>query len=423
MDRNIPTKIAVLLPPLLLAALAMLVSACAQAAPSVPVVDSATLTGKVMAGYQGWFRCPGDGGGSGWVHWSTDPKRITGGTVPFDMWPDTSEYGKDELYPADGMTYPDGSQAYLYSALNAKTVLCHFQWMRDSGIDGVYLQQFVLALPGGVRPSQTYPIVMNNVISAAKATGRVWAVSYDPVGESIDRIYGALTSDWQQKVDSGVTSSPNYLHNNGKPVLNLWATNVTPELASKLIDYFKAPGKYGAFLVGGGNWNWRNIADPAWQAFLKRFDAYMPWNVGNFSKSANGDLDASTGYWDADRAAAQANGTMWIPTIYPAFSCRNIARLRHWPDKQYTFSRNGGKFFWNQWVKLAKMNQQTVFIAMFDEVDEGTAIYKVTNTPPTQGHFVTYDGYPSDWYLRLAQAGIRMVRGQAPITGSIPIKP
>jgi hypothetical protein len=60
---------------------------------------------------------------------------------------------------------------------------------------------------------------------------------------------------------------------------------------------------------------------------------------------------------------------------------------------------------------------------MFDEVDEGTAIFKVTNSPPAQGHFVDYEGLPSDWYLRLVGEGGKMLRGQRAITPDIPIKP
>ena len=36
------------------------------------------------------------------------------------------------------------------------------------------------------------------------------------------------------------------------------------------------------------------------------------------------------------------------------------------------------------------------YVAMFDEVDEATAIFKVSNTPPTQAKFATYDGLPAD---------------------------
>jgi hypothetical protein len=60
---------------------------------------------------------------------------------------------------------------------------------------------------------------------------------------------------------------------------------------------------------------------------------------------------------------------------------------------------------------------------MFDEVDEGTAIFKVTNTPPTQGHFVNLEGMPSDWYLRLVGEATRMLREKRVIPQEIPIQP
>ena len=44
---------------------------------------------------------------------------------------------------------------------------------------------------------------------------------------------------------------------------------------------------------------------------------------------------------------------------------------------------------------------------MFDEVDEGTAVFKVTSPPPIQGHFVGYEGLPGDWYLRLVGEAAR----------------
>ena len=63
------------------------------------------------------------------------------------------------------------------------------------------------------------------------------------------------------------------------------------------------------------------------------------------------------------------------------------------------------------------------FVAMFDEVDEGTAIFKVSNTPPTQAYFVTYEGKPADWYLRLTAEGTKIIAGERPNTGTIPISP
>src|SRR5678810_167222 len=54
-------------------------------------VDATTLHKKVLCGYQGWFRCPGDGGNQ-WIHWSRSSSTITSNTLTFEMWPDMSEY-------------------------------------------------------------------------------------------------------------------------------------------------------------------------------------------------------------------------------------------------------------------------------------------------------------------------------------------
>ncbi len=52
---------------------------------------------------------------------------------------------------------------------------------------------------------------------------------------------------------------------------------------------------------------------------------------------------------------------------------------------------------------------------MFDEVDEGTAIFKVTNDVPDgegQSQFVPLEGLPSDFYLKLVGQATQMMRGE-----------
>ena len=116
----------------------------AALAASPPPVDASTMRHKVLCGYQGWFRCPGDPSGDGWRHWSRNAKALTVETLTFEMWPDTAEFGDDELYVAPGFTHPDGTAARLFSSTHEKTVDRHFRWMEQYGIDGVFVQRFLV---------------------------------------------------------------------------------------------------------------------------------------------------------------------------------------------------------------------------------------------------------------------------------------
>lgn len=410
-------------------AAALLASGPAAGGEPPAVVDARSLRGKVLCGYQGWFRCPGDAAGLGWVHWSRDPRRIAPETLTFEMWPDLTEFPATERYPAPGFTDPGGRPAELFSSDDAATVLRHFGWMRDYGIDGVWLQHFVVDLPGGPG-ERRYPSrrrVLGHVRSAARATGRVWALTFDVAGMPPERTFDVLTAEWRRLVDSGVTNDPRYVHQGGRPVVQVWGfyrndpgNRMSVALAHRLIDFFKAPGPYSAYLVGGGDWNWRKNPDPQWQAFLRRFDAYAPWNVGNYSIDAAGVRHAGMHGWADDKRECERRGVAWLPVVYPGFSWDNLKGTR--PGTS-TIPRNGGRFLWEQFHELARLGADSAIVAMFDEVDEGTAVFKVTSRPPTQAHFVGLDGLPSDWYLRLVGEGSRMLRGGRPPTAAIPIRP
>lgn len=146
----------------------------------------------------------------------------------------------------------------------------------------------------------------------------------------------------------------------------------------------------------------------------------MPWNTGNYSVDAAGVKSASAGAWEEDRRECARRGVLWIPTLYPGFGWDN---LKQQSPGTSTIPRRSGQFLWEQFYKLAQLGGESAYIAMFDEVDEGTAIFKVTSDPPTQARFIGYDGLPGDWYLRLVGEGARMLRKQRPLTATIPIKP
>jgi len=378
-------------------------------------VDATTLHGKVLCGYQGWFRCPGDGG-SQWIHWSRSTSTIASNTLTFEMWPEMSEY--THQYAAPGFTHPGGARAYLFSAQDQQTVNKHFDWMQDYGIDGVFLSRFVVTVAS--HPTN----VLNNVRNAANRTGRTFALEYDMSGQPTNSLFSQLTNDWCWLVDkTHITQDPRYLHHNGKPVLMIWgffSDRFSPALANQIIDFFKTNATYGVTLVGGGEWWWDSDATPGWASVFRRFDVYSPWNTGNYYTDGFGNKYASTGYWSQDLADATAAGMLYLPQVYPGFSWDNLMQQ---PPGTSKIDRLGGAFLWRQFYDVANLGVDMAFVGMFDEVDEGTAIFKVSNTPPTQGYFVTYDGYPTDWYLRLTAEGAKVVAGERPNTPNIPILP
>jgi hypothetical protein len=64
-----------------------------------------------------------------------------------------------------------------------------------------------------------------------------------------------------------------------------------------------------------------------------------------------------------------------------------------------------------------------IYQAMFDEMDEGTAIFKCTNDPPVgESRFLTFEGLPSDHYLWLTGLGGKLLRGEIEATPNLPTR-
>ncbi|MCP4639389.1 MAG: xylosidase/arabinosidase, partial [bacterium] len=174
--------------------------------PSVPGVDTTTLTGKVVCGYQGWFTCPGDGAARGWFHWG-GRGGFEPGACSIDIWPDMSELDDDEKHPTD-FKHADGSTAHVFSSVNRKTVLRHFEWMRDYDIDAAFVQRFVgeTFRPNGLNHCTT---VLGHCREGANRCGRVYAVMYDLSGMRAGQV-DRVMDDWRALVDRmGITRDAN----------------------------------------------------------------------------------------------------------------------------------------------------------------------------------------------------------------------
>ncbi|WNG17263.1 glycoside hydrolase family 71/99-like protein [Cystobacter fuscus] len=374
-------------------------------------VDATTLKGKLLCGYQGWFRTPGDDDNTGWQHYIPDWGGVMSPSkIAVDYWPDMTEYTPAERHAATGFTNPDGTAATLFSANNARTVLRHFQWMEAHGIDGVAVQRF---LPGA-SPDLPTLRVLSHVRAAANLTGRTFFVEYDMTGTPESELVSTITRDWHYLVDTlKLTSDSRYLHHNGLPVVGIFGffrDRFSPATAHAILDIFKGPGPYQAFVEGAGAWYWNIEPYPEeWKQVIYRMGAWQPWNTGN-SGSNPGDVPNSS-YWAADQAALAARGVMYVPQLYPGSSDFNRSGKVWDPSAD---NRQSGAFLWSQVARAASIGASSVFLGMFDEIDEGTQIFKVSSTPPTQAHFRDNQGLPSDAYLCFTGQATKMIRGEIP---------
>ena len=364
-------------------------------------VDTTSLRGKVMCGYQGWFRCPNDaatwdgfigattrrigagppelrdvaGHGRILPQWSVIPRPVS--PIPEPAQPEAVH---SQQCPELGIS--SGCATTRRPGCNISSWTCPMDRCRPSSLP------FAGARPcpgGGAQPVHGhFPMI----VAARHAgpgfrcppprTGKGWwttsrsskfallaCKSSQPVVKS-----GASTSG--TRADAPTELAPGRLLQNSRPVCRL-------------------PGRWRRLGLAT-----RSRPRRKWRKILRAVRRFCPWNVGNYvpkrvRREARGDNN-----W-AKITKCERLGMLWIPVVLSGLSVvRSLQRLA--PGTSL-IPRRGGRFL-GAIRRIVPTGADTVYVAMFDEVDEGTAVFKVTSSPPTQGHFVGYDGLPSDWYSR-----------------------
>ena len=162
-----------------------------------------------------------------------------------------------------------------------------------------------------------------------------------------------------------------------------------------------------------------SVKDAKLHKVVRSADIISPWSVGRF-----GSPEAAARYAETtakgDLAWCREQHKDFLPVVFPGFSWHNMVPRA--PFDQ--IPRLQGRFLWAQYAALRKAGATMVYQAMFDEVDEGTAIFMCTDDPPVgESRFLTYEGLPSDHYLRLVGQATLMVYGKAPVTEEPPDLP
>lgn len=391
--------------------LLLLLWAGLAAAADPEAADRSTLQGKLMAGYQGWFTAEGDGAQRGWTHWTRDGRLPTPDNIRVDLWPDLSEFGPAERF-ATGFKHADGRTADLFSSLPRETVARHFRWMREYGIDGAFLQRFTAGLRDTVH-RRNLDTVLTNCLAAAASEGRVLALMYDLSGTPGAR-FPEVKEDWLRLDSDGrLTGAAPYLRHRDKPLVALWGVGFsdhrpyTVAQCADLVAFFR--GRGCAVLLGVPCY-WRTgtrdaVADPALPELLASVDVLSPWTVGRYATPEAAEAYARDTL-APDLAWCRERGVDLLPVAFPGFSWHNMNPGS--PSDQ--IPRLKGRFFQAQLDTHRAAGAGMQYVAMFDEVDEGTAIFKCADSPPAGAPFVTLEGLPSDHYLRLAGEAARRLK-------------
>lgn len=362
--------------------------------------------GLVMAGYQGWHNAEGDGANRGWYHY----RGRTGfhpGSTNVDLWPDVSEYPK--VYPSP-FTFDDGTTAYLQSAYDYSTVDTHFRWMQEYGLDGVFMQRFV----GEIRNESGrhhFSTVLSHAMTAANKYGRAIAVMYDLSGMQPGDEQVLLDDIRQLAHEHSImehAKNPSYLYHNGRPLVTVWGVGFNDHRryglreAQTIVSGLK---QMGFSVMIGVPTHWRDLeddteSDPQLLDIIRQCDVVMPWFVGRYNEETYKNFHSLI---RKDIAWSKTNGVDYAPLCFPGFSWKNM----HYPHTPaVTIPRNKGSFFRKQLDFCLSAGAEMLYIAMFDEIDEGTAIYKIARKVPTPAPGSTFtpleEGIGSDHYLKIA---------------------
>jgi hypothetical protein len=249
-----------------------------------------------------------------------------------------------------------------------------------------------------------------------------------------DAALQAIEKDWLHlNGDLHLTDSPAYIVDRGKPVVAVWGLGFTDrdinaEQAEAIIHYFRT-ASVPATVLGGVPASWRNLGSDGyypdsrtelqWAAMYRSLDVISPWAVGRYRDDDGADSFARRRLFP-DSAEARRLGIEYMPVVFPGFSWHHGAG---WATKAPLNStpRRCGAFYQHQIDNTIKAGAQMLYTAMFDEINEGTAIFKLATDPSKQPvgtklFALDVNGCltaTSDMYLRLAtEATHALQKGQ-----------
>ncbi|KAF2161152.1 hypothetical protein M409DRAFT_59411 [Zasmidium cellare ATCC 36951] len=282
--------------------------------------------------------------------------------------------------------------------------------MVTNKLDGLFVQRFYSTTEENT-PGSGYNATLGVLLTVkemGEKYGKYFAVEYIP----------ALTDDYNN-VMKPLFESPNYIYQDGRPVLQIWGvgTNATAFPGDKFHDlinrYHSTPEN--PWIILGVPQTWMEFAnttnDPTgfYEAY-QAAEALQSWPVGAWN-----DVDSLRGalnqYILPGKALLDAWGVKYMGAYHPGTGNRNAARRPGEPigplDNRFngTFFEESIKLFTNDSIKPFAN-----FIAMFDEYTEGSQLvpyiqFKSLPPNPNPGFLGSDDDKNEFFYMQLAGNG------------------
>ena len=107
---------------------------------------------------------------------------------------------------------------------------------------------------------------------------------------------------------------------------------------------------------------------------------------------------------------------------YGCFVASLMAQGKHSPSSRYPTYEGRVMGAYQGWFRAPDAGAKMFYVAMFDEMDEGTAIFKCSSNLPVGPKRCDYDGMPSDHYLWLTGRAGETLRGEVPFSNKLPVR-
>lgn len=255
------------------------------------------------------------------------------------------------------------------------------------------------------------------VHQAAAKYGVGWAIEYDLSSANIsgqdNNIGEVLLTDLNGAAGLGFFDNATYFHHNGKPVVELWGfginKRVTPSAAMDIVTMVKNAGYH---VVLGVQQAWRselqNTTETPYGDVYKVADTIQPWTVGSYGNDNLEGFYTGTQQPDAQELSSLGIGSSIV--IWPGSSSGNsLQDFVPGNPSIPVYEKNpryNGTYYNTQIDHAVSLKPQFIFTAMFDEVNEGTAIMPTlrSNELPTNAQFIGLDDDQDHGYY-LTRAG------------------